>query len=208
MPNWNSSAPFEIIASPATLYLAPALTARPTITTYPYPTPAGPWALIGTDGELNYTEDGVKISQPQDVTELMMLGDTAPRKAVRVKEGVMVEVNVADLTLEAWKLALNSNTITPTAAGVAAGAKKIGLSRGPGVGSFALLVVFPSPYGLDLWSHIWLPRAINKGASEFDFRKGVAAALKLQFSAMVNADASSEDERLGVIEAQTEPPTT
>lgn len=209
MPNWNSSAPWEVIASPATLYFAPAATARPSIVTHPYPTPSSPWALIGTSGALNYTEGGVKIAMPQEINKWKSLGDTGSRKAFRLSEDVMVEVTVADLTLEQFKHSLNGNTITTTAAaGADAGAKKIGLSRGPGVASMAILVVFPSPYGADLWSHVWLPRAINEGSPDVVFQKSEPAGLLLQFSSMVNEAAASEDEYFGVIEQQTVAPTT
>jgi hypothetical protein len=212
MPNWNSSAPYEIIASPATLWIAPALTARPNMSLAAFDplVPGGAWTKIGTSGELNYTEAGVRISLSQDVSKFKSLGDTGSRKAFRVGEDVMVEVNVADLTLAAWAHALNGNTITDvsSASGSTYGVKKMGLSRGPAVNSYGLLVVFPSPYAASLWAHLWLPRAINEGATDTAFVKGDPAALLLRFSAMVNTAAASEDEYYGVIEAQSADLTT
>lgn len=208
MPNWNSSAPYEIIASPATLWIAPALTSKPSLVTSPYADPTAPWAKIGTSGELNYTEAGVRISATQEINKWKSLGDTGSRKAFRLSEDVMVEVNVADLTLAQWAHALNSNTITDTPEGAGFGVRKIGLSRGPGVASFAILVVFPSPYGADLWAHCYLPRAINEGSPDLTFQKSEPGALLLQFSAMVDTAASSEAERFGIIEAQDAEPTT
>lgn len=212
MPNWNTAAPYEIIASPATLWIAPALTARPdlSLATYDPETIAAPWVKIGTSGELNYTEAGVKVSMPQEVNKWKALGDTGSRKAFRLGEDVMVEVNVADLTLEQWAHALNGNTVTQvaSASGSTFGVRKLGLSRGPAVNAFAILVVVPSPYGANLWGHIWLPRAINEGSSDLTYQKSEPGALLLQFSSMVNTAAASEDEYFGVIEGQDADLTT
>lgn len=208
MPNWNSSAPYEVIAGPATIYRAPAGTARPSIATYPLVEPAGDWVKVGTNGDLNYDEQGVRISSPQEINKWKALGDTGSRKAFRVNEDFMVGFKVVDLKLDIWARALNENTIGTTAAGAAAGHSKIGLSRGPGVAAIALLVRFPSPFGADLWAQIWLPRAINEAAVEAVFQKGTPVGLDLEFSSMVYEAASSEEERFGVLEAQTEPPTS
>lgn len=208
MPNWNSSAPYEIIAGPATLYVAPAGTARPDIATHPLLAPTDPWVVIGTNGDLNYDEQGVRLASPQEVVKWKALGDTGSRKAFRVSEDFMVGLKVVDLKLDVWKLALNQNTITDTPAGAEAGHQKIGLSRGPGVASIAILIRFPSPYGADLWAQIWMPRAINEAAVETLFQKGTPAGLDLEFSSMVWEDASSEEERFGVLEAQDAPPST
>lgn len=208
MQNFNTSAPYEIIASPAVLYIAPALTTRPDISEHPLLAPSAPWTLIGTDGELNYKETGVRIALPQEVNKWKALGDTGSRKAFRLSEDITIAVDVADLTLEQWAHALNGNTVTDTPAGAAAGHRRIGLSRGPGVNAFAILVRFPSPYGADLWAQLWVPRAINEGSTELTFEKSDPAGLTLEFSAMVHEDAASEQERFGILEAQDAPPAS
>jgi len=204
MPNWNTMAPYEIIASPADLWIAPALTARPVMTAHPLPDPIAPWAKVGTSLSLNYTEDGVTIQMQQDVVKWRSLGDTGSRKAFRTLEDAMARVNVADMTLEAWANILNANAITTVAAGAGtAGYKKIGLSKGPGVASFAVLIRFPSPYVTAMWSQLWMPIAINSASTEFPFKKDTPAALAIEFSAMVNTAAANEFERFGVLEAQS-----
>ena len=133
MPNWNSSAPWEVIAGPATLYMAPAGTARPSIATYPTIAPTDPWTLIGTNGELNYEEQGVRIASPQEINKWKALGDTGSRKAFRINEDFMVGLKVVDLSLEVWKRALNENTITDTPeAGGDAGHRKAYACAGVG----------------------------------------------------------------------------
>lgn len=208
MQNYNTSAPWEVIAGPAEIYIAAAGTARPTIATYPLPAPSSPtWVGLGTNKELNYDEQGIRIASPQEITKWKSLGDTGSRKAFRVSEDFQFGVKVVDITLEQWAHALNGNTITPTAqAGAAAGSRKIGLSRGPGVVSFALLIRYPSPYGADLWGQIWVPYAINEGQTELMFQKGTPAGLDFLFSAMINPAAASDDERFGVIEDQDDAP--
>jgi hypothetical protein len=198
MPNWNSMAPYEIIASPATLWIAPVATAFPLIDA----APAGPWAKIGTSGELNYKEDGVTIRHGQSVTRWRSLGDTGSRKAFRTEEALQVSVVLADVSLEQYMHALNENTVTDTPAGGEAGFKKIGLSRGPGVEARALLIRMPSPYGANLQAQYEIPRAVHIGEPEVVYSKGEPAGLALEYEAMVDETAPSEQERFGRLVAQ------
>ena len=50
--------PFEILAGPYTLWLAPVGTAFPIVTVVP---PIA-WIKVGTNGDANYDDDGVTVS--------------------------------------------------------------------------------------------------------------------------------------------------
>jgi hypothetical protein len=201
----NNSAPYEIIAAPFTVWFAPLGTAFPLINA----APANPWAKIGSSGDLNYLDDGVTVAHSQAMTLFRALGDAGSRKAFRTEEDLMVRLVLADLTLEQYAHALNSNTVTTVAAGMGtAGYKKIGLSRGFSVATYALLVRGPSPYGDDFNMQFQVPRAAQTGNPEPVMRKGEPAALALEWTALVDPDAATEFVRFGQLLAQHADPLT
>ena len=57
------STPYEVVAQPFTLWVAPVGTAFPDVDT----APDGSWTKVGTSGDLNYTEDGVTVTHSQSV---------------------------------------------------------------------------------------------------------------------------------------------
>ncbi len=195
-----NSEPYEIVAQPFTLYLSPVGTAFPDVDTVP----PGPWVKIGTSGDLNYSEEGVTVSHPQTVELWRALGSTGPRKAFRTEEELRITMQLADLTLEQYKLALNDNTVTTVGAGAGTpGYKKVGLSRGLEVKQWALLVRGgQSPYG-DTWAtQFEIPVAVEAAEPEVVFVKGEPALLQLEFVALENPDAATVDERFGRLIAQ------
>jgi len=104
----ENDAPFEIIAAPAKIWVAPVGTAFPVIDVVPNTD----WTLLGKAGDKNISEDGVTISHPQSVEVLRALGSTGPRKIIRTEEDLMVSFTLLDLTLEMYRRMLNNNAIT------------------------------------------------------------------------------------------------
>ncbi len=199
MPTINNSIPYEIIAAPFVVWFAPVGTTFPAIDA----APGSPWAKIGSSGDLNYLDEGVKVSHRQAMSLFRALGDAGSRKAFRTEEDLMIALTLADLTLEQYTHALNSNSVTTVpATTLAAGYKKIGLSRGFSVATYALLMRGPSPYGDDWNLQYEVPRAAQTGNPEPVMRKGDPAALALEWTALVDTNAASEDERFGRIKAQ------
>jgi hypothetical protein len=200
MPALNNSLPYEIIAAPFTVWFAAVGTAFPLVSA----APSASWAKVGSSGDLNYMEDGVTVQHSQAIELFRALGDSGSRKAFRTEEDLKVMLVLADLTLEQYKHALNSNTITTVAQSVGvAGHKKIGMSRGLSVATVALLVRGPSPYMDDGVLQFEVPRAAQTGNPEVVFRRDQPAGLALEWTALVDPDASSEDERFGRLRAQT-----
>ncbi|MBB5987433.1 hypothetical protein [Sphingobium lignivorans] len=186
--------PHEILSGPLTLWRAPVGTAFPAIGA----APAGAWLKIGTSGEKNYGEDGVTISHTQDIAQGRPVGRTGPVKAWRDSEDFLLRVTLWDFTLEQYQLALNNNTVGTTAPGVGtAGFKKIGLSQGRSVATFALLArgVF-SPYGEGYAGQYELPRCYQSGSPEPVYSKGIAG-LELEFTALEDTTAVSDQELFG-----------
>jgi hypothetical protein len=190
----ENTAPYEIIAAPCTLWLAPTGTAFPAIDE----APGGSWTKIGTSGDRNYIEDGVTVQHAETVAKFRSAGSTGVRKLFRTEEDLVITVTLADLTLEQYKQALNGNTVTDSVGDP----KKIGLSKGMTVTQYALLVRGPSPYGDDFNLQYEVPVVGQTGSQEVTFRKGEPAALQLEFTAVEDPNASSDDERYGRLKAQ------
>jgi len=203
----SNTAPYEIVAAPFEVYTAPVGTAFPAIDE----DPTAPWVLVGTSGDLNYTEDGVSVKHKDKVDYFKPLGSTAARKSFRTEEEISVGFKLADISLEQYANALNYNTVSTTPAGVGtAGYKTLGLTRGLSVAQRALLVrgAGASPYGADWTVQYEIPVAVQVGDPEAVYTKGKPAALALEFMGLEDPDATSDDEKFGRLVAQhTEPGT-
>jgi hypothetical protein len=195
--------PFEIIAAPFTVWFSPIGTAFPLIDA----TPAAAWKKVGSSGDLNYMDEGVTVAHNQAMEKFRALGDTGSRKVFRTEEDLMIRLVLADVTLEQYAHALNSNPVTTTPAGAGvAGHKMIGMSRGAGVATVALLVRGPSPYG-DNWTLQYeVPLAAQSGNPEVVYMKSTPAGLALEWTALVDPNAVSVFERFGRIRAQSAAP--
>ena len=190
----ENDAPFEIIAAPAKIWVAPVGTAFPVIDVVPNQD----WTLLGKAGDKNISEDSVTISHPQSVEVFRALGSTGPRKITRTEEDFMISFTLLDLTLEMYRRALNDSPITQVAAGAAiAGSRKLLLQRGRLVSQFALIAEGPSPYG-DNWTLRYkIPILVNVGEPEIVFQKGEPAGLMFELQAIEH-----ETDGFGEIEAQ------
>ena len=192
--------PYEIIAAPFTAWWAPVGTAFPLIGA----APAGDWVKIGTSGDRSETEEGVTVAHSQELNLVRTAGATGPVKAFRTQEGLVISFALLDLSLEQYKLALNSNAVATTAAGVgAAGYKAIKLYQGLQVTPMALLLRGEaSPYGDGYRSQYEVPVCVQSGSPEPVYTKGDPASLALEFTALEDPNAASADLRFGRFVAQ------
>jgi len=197
---FQNTQPFEIIAAPYNVYFAPVGTAFPLIDVA---VPAAPWKLVGSSGNLNYTDEGVTVAHNQALEKFRALGDSGSRKIFRTEEDLMIRLMLADITLEQYAHALNSNPVTTVAAGAGtAGYKVIGLSRGFAVATVALMVRGPSPYGDNYTLQYEVPLAAQSGNPETVFVKNTPVGLALEWTALVDPNAVSAAERFGRLRAQ------
>lgn len=188
------SEPYEIIAGPLTLWLAPVGTAFPAIGA----APGAGWSKVGTKGDRNYSDDGVTVQHSQKTETARPAGATGPVKAWRTEEDLIVTVTLWDMSVEQYALALSGAAPTTTAAGVGtAGTKKIGLSKGQDVKNYALLARGPSAYGDAFASQYEVPVVFQSGSPKIVRKKGTPAGIELEFTALENGAATSEDERFG-----------
>jgi len=198
-----NSIPYEIVGVPAEIYLAAVASTFPDIDATPNP---ATWTLLGTDGSLNYTPDGVIAGHPQSFNIFRSLGDAAPRKVFRTEEDGKYGVTVADMTLEVFKEIVGNIVNTVASGGGTAAHKWVGLSRGLTIATVALLIRVPdgSPYIAEGNLQYEIPRAQYTGSPESTWRRDNPTLLTMEWMALVDPDALSPERRLGRIVAQTE----
>lgn len=198
-----NTVPYEVIAAPYSVYWAPVASSFPLVSS----TPSSPWKLVGTSGNLNYDDGvGVSVDSKQAFADFRALGDAGTRKKFRTAESLMVKLRLVDLTVEQFRLAFNSNTMTTTAAATGIpGTKKVGLSRGFSVATMALLIKGDvSPYGDSPLGMQWeIPICCQIGEPSLALKKDQAIGLDLEWEVLVDPSASSADERFGRFVAQT-----
>lgn len=184
-----SASPYEIISGPANVYIAPVATAFTAINA----TPAGAWVALG------YTEGGITVRKTQSVELLSVDQFTGPVKAIRSEEGLEVEFELAQLTLENYFKALNNVTLTT---GGTPTSKSGPMHLGFDVARWALLVRGPSPYGA--WNLQWeIPVVVQTDEPEISIVKDDKATLKCTFAALEDLTAGSDDLRFGNVRAQS-----
>lgn len=172
----------EIVAAPYTVWIAAVGTAFPLVDAVP----PGPWAKLGTSGNLNYDDNGVVVNVNRTYNGFVPAGSTAERKAWPIKEEYVVDVAVADLSPTTFALAMNNATVTTTAASVGVpGTKSIPMYQGNTLATFALLIKGLSSVNDALASQFQIPACYNKGVHKIvGGKKGQPAMLNFSFSVL------------------------
>ncbi len=191
--------PYEIVAAPYTLWVAPVGTAFPLL----HIAPPAPWLKLGTNGDLSYSDEGVSVTHSETIDVSRPAGATGPIKAWRNEEDFMIGVTLWDTSLEQYQLALNGNALSTTAAGAGTpGYKSIGLFKGREITAYALIARGLSAYGDNMVAQYEVPRCFQSGSPAPVYRKGNPAGLALRFQALVDPTAASPAERFGRLRMQ------
>lgn len=178
----SDSAPFEVIAAPYDIYLAAVGTAFTDIGA----TPNGSWFKLGSNGSLNYDEDGVTVEHEQNIDLFYSLGATGPRKAFRTQENMKLSFKLADMSAAQYAKALNGAAVTTTAnGGGLAGSLNMPLAQGLDVTEFALIARGRnSPAGAGYVSQYQVPICFQSGNPKPVHKKGAPAMLELEWTAL------------------------
>lgn len=199
------SFPDGVIAGKAEVYIAPAATAFPAVDE----APASEFILVGDQGSLSYTEDGVTITSSITTSEFVPLGDIHAVKSWLTGEDLRVTFNLADISLESLSHALGGpataagDVATVAAASGTAGYKSLSLTRDSTPEQVAMLIrINQSPYDSDPSTNafdmqIELNRVANVSAVPLTFQKGTPATVAFEYR--IYRDASG----VGRIVAQT-----
>jgi len=182
-----SSEPYEILVGVGTLYVAAAGTAAPAVNA----APGGSWTSLGE------TDGGVKVKKTQNIEAFSSDQRTGNVKAVRTEEGVEVEVNLHEATLENLADVIGG-TVTDTAPGAGTiGTRALKLHAGSDVTEYALLFRGDSPYG-NFPGQFYVPRGYMDDDVEMEFTKDGKTLIPVKFIALEDLDAATEGDRFGV----------
>ncbi len=194
------SAPQEIIIAPYEIYLAPVGEAFPAIDA----TPGGNWQKLGTSGKRNMSDEGVTVESSQSIQKKRNLGSTGGIKAVRTEEDLKISFSLEDMTLEQYQKALNGNAIGEIAqASGVAGQKYMTMHQGPNVKMYALLARGVSAYMDGGKAQYEVPYCYQSANVAPKFNKSDVATLKMEFEALEDPDAATDEERFGRLRQQT-----
>lgn len=187
-----ATSPFEIIAGPADVYIGPVAEPFPKVDA----DPAGNWVSLGE------TEGGVKVTHNQSIQMLYTDQNTGPRKAIRDQEGLTIEFDLAELTLETYATALNDATVTPASGDSNSGTtRSMSMYQHVDVAEFTLLVRGPSPY-MDAFMDYRVPVVIQMGEPTLSFVKNDKAVFAVKWMALVDPNAAAVEDRFGALVAQ------
>lgn len=197
--------PFEVIAHPLTIWLAPVGTAFPDVSE----DPDASWTKLGTSGDENYDEEGVTVTHDQTIEMWTPAGSTGARKAFRTEEGLVIEFTLVDISADQYAKVLNDATVTQVAAGAGtAGVDEFGLTQGHTVATYALLARGLSPADDQFASQYQVPRCFQNASPEPQYNKGgEPAGLACEFAALEDLNAAADAERFGKLVIQTAAPS-
>lgn len=174
-------APFEIIAAPFEVWLAPTGSTFPDVSQVPI----APWVLLGTSGNKNYHEDGITVAHEQTIEEFRPLGLTAARKAFRTEENLTISMTLVDMTAAQYAKVLNRAAVTAVVAGsLVGGQSTIPLLQGLEVATFMIVCKGAESAGGVFNTQYQVPLAYNSGNPSPVFQKGEPAALDCEFHAL------------------------
>lgn len=174
------AAPEEILAFTLDLWLADVATAFPLIDDVEASFDVA-WVKLGTEGSLNYDENGVIVGHSETVFDFTPAGSTMPAKRFRTGESLLTKLNLVDVSPEQYAKVMNNAAVTTTAASTGvAGSKEFDLYRGDQVAQFAVLMRGVSPVDNTLVMHYKVPKAFVSVNGDVTYNKGVVAALPIE----------------------------
>ena len=183
--------PYEILVGVGTLYIAPAGTAKPALTA----TPSGSWRDLGL------TKEGVKVNKTSKIEGFSPDQHTGKIKAVRTEEGLTIETQLMENTLENLADVIGGS-VTDTAPGSGTiGTRTLKMYQGADVEEFALLFRGSSPYGA-YPGQFYVPRGYFDDDVEMEFTKDAEAVVPVKFEALEDLDAATAADRFGIVEYQ------
>ena len=177
--------PFEIVAAPLEVWLGTVGAEFPDVDETPHSSDG--WILLGTSGDLNYTDKGVTVTHDQKISEFIPAGSTGPRKAWRTEEHLQIDLELADVSAAQYAQVLNDAAVSQHAAATGnPGYSEFDLLQGLDVAVFALLARGLSPADDAMAAQYQVPIAYQSAAPKPVYAKGAPALLAVQFDALVD----------------------
>lgn len=178
--------PYAILTGVGRLYIAEPASTFPKVNE----APGAAWRDLGV------TQDGITVKMAEKVNEVYVDQETAPLKASRSEETLVIEATLAETTLENLAMVLGQTVNdTPPQVGVI-GTKKARLYRGPVVKTFSFLFRGLSAYG-EYPAQYELPYGYVSGEVELKASKDENQAIKVEFHALLDPNAASDEDKFG-----------
>lgn len=172
------AAPYEVLAGPFTVYVAPVATAFPDVDV----APGVGWTKLGTTGDHNYEESGVTVALAPGYSEFTPAGSTAPTKVWRVSESLKVSFNLVDMSADQFAKVLNDATASDL---TGPARTEVALLQGHEVSLFALVCrKTGSASGDSLNTQFQVPLCYNAGQPSMVGKKGEPMAIAVEFTAL------------------------
>lgn len=172
-----AATPYNIIAGPATVYIAATGTAFPAFNA----TPNGSWTNLGR------TTGGVRVRKEETVQELMVDQVPYPVKGIRTEQRVIVQFVLAEITLETMVKVLDNQTITTTGSPEHS---SFNLANGFDVPQWSMLVRGPSMYA-NVNMQYELPIVIQRAAPELNFTREGRAEVQTEWLSLEDPAAAT-----------------
>lgn len=173
-----------LVAYPLTIYVAELETTFPDIDDAEGAFDSD-WFKIGTAGPLDYGDGGTTVTHSQTIETFTGAGSTAPRKAFRTEEGLVLAFTLHDISPEQYAMVLDDAAITTvSAAPGTAGEKSFEVLRGLNVQQFALLARGQSPVDNSLNMQLEWPTVYQSGEISHAYDKGTPVGAAVEFTAL------------------------
>lgn len=186
----TNNTPYAILVGTGTLYVAAANTAAPAVNA----APGASWTDLGD------TEGGVKVNKKRSLEFHKTDQEFGPVKATLADEGLEIETNLVESTLEnAGQLLSLTVTDTPPGSGTI-GTRALGLHSSDVVEK-ALLFRGKSPYG-DYPAQFYVPRGVFDGDLGQAFTKSGKVQFPVKFVALIDPNAATDAAKFGTYTAQ------
>jgi|GEM_PF-2102958 hypothetical protein len=186
-----NTTPYALLVGTGTLYIGAASLAAPAVNA----APGTGWTALGE------TDGGVKINKTQNIEAFGSDQRTGKVKAVRTEEGITIETNLQESTLENLANVIGG-TVTDTAPGSGTiGIRTLKPHAGAIVTEYALLFRGVSAYG-DFPAQYYVPRGYFGDDVEMEFTKDGKTLIPVKFEALEDLTAATESERFGLFTMQ------
>lgn len=186
-----ATTPFDIIAGPADVWVAPAGEAFPDADA----------AVVGNWVSLGRTEGGITLTHNESIELLRVDQASGPVKAIRSEESLVIEFSLAELDLETYAAILNGVAVTD-----AGNNRWIPLRLGFDVQQRSLLVRGPTPYVAAPSESIpglqyELPLVVQTGSPTISFTRDDKSVLECEWNVLEDPSAGTLGERFGRLRA-------
>src|SRR6516164_2268536 len=178
------AAPFEIVASPYDMYIAPLGAPFPRVDLAPASAPASAaWTLVGTRGAKSQSDAGCTVTSSQTIGEFTGAGSTVVSKRWRQAEGLTVAITIADVSAQQYSMAMDAALASTAPATGNPGTSQFEFYRGVQVAAYSLIVRGISPFNDSMVAQYEVPGVHQMGNPAPNYGKQNPAELQIEYHA-------------------------